>query len=426
MDYMDVKRGEFEKLYRNPIFIILIGVFLIYNLMIMYNNLDIREPLKLTNELIRDVGYKIDDSMLKKLTYKYELELEELNEMTTRKFNKTYTSINDFLESDEFKKNIYANNAFSNEDKEIINSLSLLNMYKNEIPIAISEIEGIDYGELANKGISMYGLTGDAANFIENSYKNFEKRFEELIANGEHKNLYFQGLNYKTHSLLFGNIMKACIMEIMIIVVLGMVFLVNYERENKTLGLVVASKRGRRIIKDKLQVGLVFSILVTTIVLGITLITYFNIFDYSEVWNVPISSAFNAEESGPFLSWYNLNVKEYLMISIGIVFTLGLLSAGLAFVVGSLLKSSYKSFFVFFILFGALFMLTGIFKNDSILKVFSNFNMFVLSLNPKWWLMEGGPLIGSKHYVDITLISNSFIIGILSLLSIRLFKKESI
>lgn len=426
MKYMDVKRGEFEKLYRNPIFIILIGIFLIYNVMIMYNNLGIREPLKLTNELIRDVGYKIDDSMFKKLTDKYDLELEELNEITTRKFNKRYDSMNDFLESDEFKKNIYRNDVFSKEEENFINRLSILNMYKNSTPIAISEIENIDFNKIANGGISTYGLTGDAANFVQSNYRDFGHRFEELIANGEHKNLYFQGLSYRTHSLLFGDIIKACIMEIMIIVVLGMVFLVNYERENKTLGLVVASKRGRRIITDKLQVGLVFSILVTSIILGITLIAYFNVFDYSEVWNVPISSVFNVEESGPFLSWYNLSIKEYLMISIGIVLILALLSSGLAFLVGSLLKSSYKSFFLFWILFGVLFMLSSIFKNDSILKVLSNFNISVLSLNPKWWLMEAGPLIGSKHYVDISLISNGFIICILSLLSIRLFKKESI
>lgn len=423
---MEIKKGEFEKLYRNPIFIILIGIFLIYNGIIIHKNLGIREQLKLTNELIRDVGYKIDDNMIKKLTDKYEVELEELNEMTIKKFNKIYASMDDFLESDEFKNNIYSNDVFSKEEEKFINRLGILNMYKNSIPIAISEIENMDYSKMAKKGISMYGLTGDAAKFVESSYKEFGQRFEELIANGEHKNLYFQGLNYRTHSLLFGDIMKACIMEIMIIVVLGMVFLVNYERENKTLGLVVASKRGRRIIKDKLLVGLVFAILVTAIILGVTLVVYFNIFDYSEVWNVPISSAFNVEESGPFLSWYNLTIKEYLMVSIGIVFILGLLSAGVAFGLASLLKSSYKSFFLFFILFGALFMLAGIFKNESVLKVLSNFNIFVLSLNPKWWLMEAGPLIGSKHYVHITLISNTFIVWIFSLLSIRLFKKEPI
>ncbi|MGG5461293.1 hypothetical protein [Clostridium sp. B9] len=423
---MEIKKGEFEKLYRNPVLIVLIGIFLAYNMLIMYNNSSIREPLKLTNELIREVGYKVDDNMLNELDIKYKAGMKELNKITEEKLNKSYNSLDDFLESREFSQNIYSNEFFSKEDKDFFNRLSIINMYKNIAPNAISAIENMDVNKLADKAISMYGLEGKAAEFTRENYREFDVRLKELIRNGEHKNLYFWGLNYRTQNLLFGDVIGSSIIEIMIIIVLGVSFLINYERENKTLGLVTASKRGRRLLGDKLQVSLVFSVLVTAVILGVTLITYFNVFDYSEVWNVPISSAFNVGMSGPFLSWYNLTIREYLMLSVGVVFAIGILSAGLTFVLCSLLKSSYKSFFAFFILFGAFFMSPGLFPSDSIFAIWANFNMFVLSLNPEWWFMDAGVFIGTKHYVDITLVSNFIVVVLLIVFSMKLFKRENI
>lgn len=68
-----------------------------------------------------------------------------------------------------------------------------------------------------------------------------------------------------------------------------------------------------------------YSILVAIIILGITLIVYFSVFDYSKIWNVPISSALNWEV-GPHISWYNLTVLQNLLISIGVVLIISLIS----------------------------------------------------------------------------------------------------
>ena len=401
---MSIKKGEWEKLFRNPVLIVLAGIFLIYNFILINDNSYIKEGLEETNKLISQVGYKVDENMLKKLENMYDEKMKDLNELTERKLHKIFESMDEFLANKDFHNWTYEEKVFSKEDMDLINQLSAINLYKNITPEFIHRIESLDSEKMAESNINKYGFKGEAANLVRKNYEDLGKRLQELKSNG---------------------VIGACLIEIMILVVLGVVFLINYERENKPLGLVSATKRGRNLIKDKAIVGLMYSILVAIIILGITLIVYFSVFDYSKIWNVPISSALNWEV-GPHISWYNLTVLQNLLISIGVVLIISLISGGISLSLCLFLKSSYKAFFAFFILFGGLFMLPGLFSMSSKLVIWSYFNIFVLTLNPQKWFAEAGALLTSKYYIEGTLISNGIIVTIISLILIKRFKKVDI
>ena len=346
---MSIKKGEWEKLFRNPVLIVLAGIFLIYNFILIKDNSYIKDGLEETNKLISQVGYKVDENMLKKLENMYDEKMKDLNELTERKLYKTFESMDEFLANKGFHNWTYEEKVFSKEDMDLINQLSAINLYKNITPEFIHRIESLDSEKMAESNINKYGFKGEAANLVRKNYEDLGKRLQELKSNGEHKNLFFFGESYRTQNLLYKKVIGACLIEIMILVVLGVCFLINYERENKTLGLVSATKRGRNLIKDKAIVGLMYSILVAIIILGITLIVYFSVFDYSKIWNVSISSALNWEV-GPHISWYNLTVLQNLLLSIGVVLIISLISGGISLSLCLFLKSSYKAFFAFFIL----------------------------------------------------------------------------
>lgn len=422
---MSIKKGEWEKLFRNPVLIVLAGIFLIYNFILIKDNSYIKEGLEETNKLISQVGYKVDENMLKKLENMYDEKMKDLNELTERKLHKTFESMDEFLANKDFHNWTYEEKVFSKEDMDLINQLSAINLYKNITPEFIHRIESLDSEKMAESNINKYGFKGEAANLVRKNYEDLGKRLQALKSNGEHKNLFFFGESYRTQNLLYKKVIGACLIEIMILVVLGVCFLINYERENKTLGLVSATKRGHNLIKDKAIVGLIYSILVAIIILVITLIVYFSVFDYSKIWNVSISSALNWEV-GPHISWYNLTVLQNLLLSIGVVLIISLISGGISLSLCLFLKSSYKAFFAFFILFGGLFMLPGLFSMSSKLVIWSYFNIFVLTLNPQKWFAEAGALLTSKYYIEGTLISNGIIVTIISLILIKRFKKVDI
>lgn len=422
---MDIKLYEGKKVLTSPILIVLAIVFIIFNGMFIYNKSYIRGDLKMVNKLIKEYGSEINEDMLKVMDTDYNKKLAKLNEITKVRFNKEFQSIDDFLDSSEYLEGIYYEPKFSEEELQLISELTMLNLYVEVSMDFIKDYETIDIMEMAEGTIKFHGISGKAADIARDSYRELVPRFEELKSNGEYKNMFPVGKIYRTQFLLFKEVFMKCFIEVMILTVLAVSLLVNYERDNKTISLVSTTKRGRNLIKDKLLVAICSTFVITTIIFGITLLVYFMVFDYGEICNVSVSSALNWEIS-PYICWFNLNFKEYFILSIVVVFVISVIFAGIAFVISCLLKSSYKSFFIFFIVFGAIFIIPSIFSKSSSFLHFSYYNVFILALNPHTWFMEAGVFMTAKNYELMTLLTNGIIVMILGALSIRRFKREEI
>ena len=160
---MSIKKGEWEKLFRNPVLIVLAGIFLIYNFILIKDNSYIKEGLEETNKLISQVGYKVDENMLKKLENMYDEKMKDLNELTERKLHKTFESMDEFLANKGFHNWTYEEKVFSKEDMDLINQLSAINLYKNITPEFIHRIESLDSEKMAESNINKDGFNGEAA-----------------------------------------------------------------------------------------------------------------------------------------------------------------------------------------------------------------------------------------------------------------------
>ncbi len=422
---MDIKLHEFRKVLRSPVLIILTLLFLMYNGFNIWSNSYIRGDLKLANDFIEEFGYEVNDEMIDNVSKAYDNKMIELNNITKEKFYKEFSSIDEFLESNEYNNILYIEEVFSQEEIELLNKLSIMNLYKNAAIDNIKRYESLDIMEMAEGSIYTYRLSGKAEEIVRENYSKLVPRFEELKKNGEHKNIYFVGDIYKTHSLLYRNIMVKVIFEIIIFILLLVSLLINYERDNKTIDLVCTTKKGRSLIKDKLLVCLVGAFIGVAIIVGGTLLMYFKVFDYSKVMSVPISSALNWELT-PIISWFNLSVGQYLALSILVVFILASIFTLISFVICSILKSSYKTFFVFFILFGLVFMIPKFVSNSSSFIIWNHYNVFIMTLNPHMWFREAGPFMTDKYYEVSTLISNGVLAITMSIWCIKRFKKENI
>lgn len=424
---MDILLYEIKKVIKSPILIALSVVFIIFNGIVIYDNSYIREDLKLANELIKKTGYEINDEMFGKMDLEYSQLMQELNIVTKEMFNKEFQSLSEFLDSEEYKKINYREVDFSDSEIGVINELLIVDMYKNLSLNLIHDYEEIDIMEMAEEIVKIHGLSGEAANLVRKNYESLALRFEQLKDNGEYKNIFFPGIVYQMHRLLFGNIIGNCLIEIMILVVLMVSLLANYEQDHKTLSLVSTTYRGRNLLKDKLIVSITSAILISMVILSSSLFLYFIVFDYSEFLNVPISSAFNWEiGDGPYICWYNLSFIRYLMLSIGVVFILSVMFTSLTFIICCLLKNSYKTFFAFFVVFGVMFMLPTFINKSSPAMIWSNYNLFMMVLNPHVWFMEAGAFMTSKYYEITTILTNGIILVLLTILAINRFKKEAI
>lgn len=228
------------------------------------------------------------------------------------------------------------------------------------------------------------------------------------------------------HSFLFKSIFRNIIFQCSILACLITMFILNYEFDNNTSLIAYSTKRGRNLIKDKLLASLICVSLITATILSITLILYFNIFSYDGLWKVPVSSYFNWETVLPFMSWFSLNIREYLILSIVLVYVIQLIFTGRVFLIARITKNNYIGFFIFAIIVSFGILLPSFMPSSSNLIIYSTFTPSNLIFNPSFWFMESGLLTNYKYYELTTVIIWVVLMMITTTLGIRTFKREDL
>ena len=419
---MNIKKFEFKKIVSSPIFIVLTLIFLAYNTMIIMNKSYIRNDLKVLNEIVDEIGYQINDEMMLDFKAYYEERLKYAKDILKENGYESYDTIGDFFENNYVNEN----SNLSLEEIEFLSKLSNIESYYFLVNNLDEKYEFIEINKITEGDLSRSPYNDNINDIIRKNYDEFETRFEELKENGEQKNLFFYGRAYKMHSLLFKDIFKAMTYEIMILIVLVTSFILNYEFENKTSSITYSTKRGRNLIKDKLTVSLISTILIATIIIGVTLLIYFSVFDYSGLWSVSINSFFAQEFNMPYLTWWDMSVAKYLMLVITVTYILETIFCGITFVLSTIIKNSYVVFGVFVIMSGLLVLLPTIIPSTFNIVMLTAYTPFALILNESWWFMLKSSIATYKYYEVVTLVSWSLGVLIMGALCVNKFRKDSI
>lgn len=413
---------EIKKIIKSPIIVFLIIIFLVFDLFIVFSNYYIKGDLKVVNNIIDEVGYKINDDMMDNFKTYYEENLKNFNELIYENEGRKYSSVSEYLNSAniDFYKGVYS----EDEKRSIINT-SIIESYYLSIPELKKSYEEIDFIEMIEPTIKSIRASGDGASLIKDGLIKFDKRFETLIKNKEHMELSFNGKAYKMHSFLYRKVLGTVVFQIMILIALIVCFLINYENENGTSLVVYSSKRGRELIIDKLK-AIIYTVLpISTGLLSIVLIIYFCIYDYSRVFNTSINSFFNWEYQLPNISWFSLSVKEYLILVIILIYISIFIFIGIAFVVSRFIRNSYVSFVVCCILNGIGLILPTLIPTSNKLFIYAALTPFALVFRLQGSFMQNS----STHFKYYELINVGIWILALSYLihySIKSFKKCSI
>ncbi|MFJ8064495.1 hypothetical protein ACIQYS_07675 [Psychrobacillus sp. NPDC096426] len=411
--------NECQKVWKSPIFLVLIVVFSAFNIFLIVSNSYMKDELKMANHLADTYGLQITDESLRLFEQDIQKDVEQLQTITNTKFNSIY----EFLEQTSWDEY----NAYSEEDRSFFHQLELKEIYLNIAKNMETEYNKLSIEEIAEGTINMYGLSGKPAEMTRKEYGKLSERLEELKESGEYKQWAFAGKPYRMHSLLFRSLFKTLVFETLILIVLATAFITNYEFENKTHLLSYSTKRGRSFMKDKLAASLIISTTISFILLAVTLGTYFSIFDYAHLWSSSISSAFNWEYNLPYITWWKMPFIKFLLLVVLVLYSCMLLFSAIVFVISVFVKNSYFTFFIFAIFFIVGYLMTGFMPTSSIFIIIATYNLSVVVLNPHM-LFSGQSGLGTmfQYFEVITIVIWTFIVVATSMLACKYFKKQDI
>ncbi len=413
---------ECKKALSSPIMIALLLLFSFYNLFLIYTYADHRDELTVVNELVDSYGHEITAESLQQLELDLQQELTSLNDRTAKEIGQTFASANEFFEQLSYEDE----RLFNEEEWRSLRYLQLKELYFLIGQGIDEEYETIDVKKIAQFEIEQSGLSGKAAEALKKEYDTFSERFEEMKANGEHKQWFFIGKQYMMHSFLFRTIVKHLMFEALILTVLATALITNFEFEQRTHLVSYTTWRGRRLKKDKLLASLISSTAMTMLLVVITLGAYFTCFDYSNMWGSSISSAFNWEYKFPYVTWWEMSFLTYVLLAILLIFMCMPLFTTLTFGVAIWTKNSYLTFLLFAIFFGIAIILPDFVPTTSNFIYLSGFSLPWLMMNPHAWFMGFGGLTMFKYYELTTVLIGIAMAMTVYLFSINRFKKEEI
>ncbi|MHC0039548.1 hypothetical protein [Pseudoneobacillus sp. C159] len=398
---MNIIYLECKKALSSPIILALFVLFSAWNILIIYQFSEMKEELRVVNQISNDYGVHITGESLSKLKSEVKVELANLNAVTQKKSEQSFQSANDFFN----QLNYQHQSVYTDMELRRFHKIRIKEMYVAKAQNLDQDYASIDIRISGEREIKSYGLSGNAAEMLRKEYVTFAERFEGLKKNGEHKQWFFAGRPFFMHKLLFRTLFVSIMIEATILIVLSTALITNFEFENRTQHVTFVARRGRKLLVDKLLASLLSTFILTAFLMTVTLGTFFTTFDYAHLWKSAISSGLNWEYNLPYMSWWNFSFTTYLILAIVVSLVCILLFCIFTFSLSVMLKNSYYTVILFGITFIALFILPSFMPGSSVLKIVTGYNLSALLLNPhQWWMVGTSGLMMFKYYEVDTLI----------------------
>ena len=262
--FMRIFKLEFQKIMKNPMLWLLAVIFCLVNCLIIYNeagNKDTSKELVIMHDIIK----KTDDT-------NHSRQAKNRNER--KQLSEAYQEY--------YKKNI-----------DLYDKLDMTKILKQK------------------EEMLQYHPKGFMKEFVKDNYEHLQKRVEEIKSDKEYNDAFYPGQYYKIHSLLYSKLGKKLIVEMSLLMALSILFIMDYERLQKTNDLVDATRTGKRIMDYKAFTGTLSGILFSAILCSVTWIYFFYCVSFKGLWNVSVASTLVAEKrySGlfyPFVTFFKM------------------------------------------------------------------------------------------------------------------------
>ncbi len=410
----DIRKYELKKIFTSPIVLSLMGIFLIFNAVLIFSQWEMNQELRVLTRMVERYGHEINDEALANWEAEHERLLEELSEALGRSITSATLMMNSgrlFL---------------SDEEMTQLTEIAVLERYLEFAPEIDEYYRRLDFISDAERKIVGWGISGELADTVRTHFQRLQLRLDEVIDNHEHMHFFFDGLEYEMHSFLFGRVLGSTIFGITTMGLLITSFLLSHEFDAKTYLLTYSTKCGRKLQLEKLKVALMSISVITLVMVSATLAIYFIVYDYSGLWSVPMSSAFKSEGLFFIISAWNMTFLQYLLAVIMVIWISQLLFVLLVFCLSKFIRSGYLVTITFAIIFGFALVASGFLPMSSNVRFYADFNPFsMITYSQALFLLTGTSNL-SKYYEIATIGVWSVLLIISALFCYRRFNKSDL
>lgn len=411
-DEMRITWYEIKKAITSPIVIILLMLFIAFNAFQVISQSHVKEELKVVNDITNTYGNAITEDDLEQMQ---EVMLEDVKQLGAEQDFQTY------LEEMTYEKYEEA----SAEEQKAIDQLSLKSMYYGLGTDVEARYTAINMDDLRGDLFAASTMNGRLAEFMDRQFTGWENRYDEIVETGEYKEWFFAG-EYRMHSELFRSLVKNIAVQSLLLIAMATALIASYEAEQRTQSIMYTTKKGRKLIWHKFLASLIAAVLLFLVLAGVSLGMFFAVYDFSNVWNTPVSSGLNWEYKLPYITWWPFTVGQFLILAVITELFVILIVSILTFTLSVYIKNSYFTWILCMALLVALFILPSVLTAFPWLQFFTSLNITWLLLNPHMYFTGGTDVMMIQYFELWSILLGLMITLLFNSLAIRRFFKKDV
>lgn len=245
-------------------------------------------------------------------------------------------------------------------------------------------------------------LEGQAREYAEKEYKKLDGILEENRENGKAEHFFVPG-NRGFFELFSRWIPLVCTLESILAGILFMIYTVNEPLTSGTASVEYTTKRGRKCQDQRRRAAALTGVTFTVMIWGLTLLAAALMFPLGGLWKTPIGSMMVLDAYYPLISWFPLNIAEY----VGVEFLLSVFAVLLFSYIGYGAAAKGRNSFRAFMLIGfgcaCTYTVTSLFPKGSIFYFVLQYNPVDFARKAGHWMVNGASFLSPKYY-EITVI----------------------
>ncbi|WP_324824702.1 hypothetical protein [Sinanaerobacter sp. ZZT-01] len=287
--------------------------------------------------------------------------------------------------------------------------------------------------EIGESYISVTGATGSLAESLREKYAALQRVVDEKGEKDEGLSLYFAGSTYSHHQQLFNRLIGWLLVEGVCLSVLLVFLSLGYEKMQRTESIVYSSKKGRNILLTKASASISLGVAAYLLLLLFTLLIYFMLNNYGDIWNSNVSSIFNYRHDmitgvRPFVTWHSFNIMTYLAAVIGISLSVILCFSLMAVCIAVFIRNHYTGFLGFIVVNTAMVVLpiqapqtltAGLY-----FKYYSMLTPVWISLKHSIWFTDGDVDVLWPHFEMLGISVSLFALALFYVFAKTYFRKR--
>lgn len=247
----------------------------------------------------------------------------------------------------------------------------------------------VQSGDMANAYCGSKQLQGEAAEYVRQEFQKFDERLDEAT---KQEITIFPPYRTYIFNFLAIYLLFAISMEGVFSAIILTLYLANFEKSNRTISTVYGTRRGKKVINDKLLASIAGTLVCFISIAIITVILLVLIFPTGTISGTLLSNPLVNLKGSPIITRASISIGMYVIASLGMSLALIVIYCLGSFAVAIKTKNSYYAFCI-------ILMLSAVMKICSTMAPASTLAYFAAQYNPTDMLLKSGTWFISNSIV---------------------------